>query len=221
MVNRDINLHERIKALRKEYKAGYQLTEDLINPNPIKQFSEWFEFATKAEIIEPNAMALATVGSDNAPSVRMLLMKEFSDKGFVFYTNYLSHKGKQLGENPKAALLFFWAELERQVRIEGMVEKLLRNESEAYFNSRPRGSQLGAAASEQSQVITSRSELEKKHQELDALHCDSSIPCPKDWGGYILKPEHFEFWQGQENRLHDRISYLKSNSNWTIKRLSP
>ena len=221
MVNRDTDIASRIKALRKEYRSGYNLSEELAHQDPFLQFTEWFEMAEKAGLLEPNAMALASATDQGIPSLRMLLMKEYSAQGFVFYTNYLSRKGKELEQNPRAAILFFWGELERQVRIEGEVSKVEREKSEAYFASRPRGAQLGAAVSAQSSILISRDQLELERQRLDQLYADQAIPCPATWGGYLLKPEVFEFWQGQENRLHDRLRYRLIDQNWKIERLSP
>lgn len=207
-----------LNNLRKNYEKG-ELLESQINPNPYKQFELWFEEVLKSNIYEPNAMILAT-SLENKPSARVVLLKGFDSSGFKFYTNYNSRKGKELSINPNAALLFYWMELERQVRIEGRVEKLSREESFEYFNSRPIESRYGALASNQSDIIPNREYLEKKFSELKKKYGDNP-PMPENWGGYKLIPELFEFWQGRPNRLHDRIVYQKSENSWKIFRLSP
>uniref|UniRef100_A0A832CV71 Pyridoxamine 5'-phosphate oxidase n=1 Tax=Ignavibacterium album TaxID=591197 RepID=A0A832CV71_9BACT len=207
-----------LSNLRKNYEKG-ELIESKINSNPFKQFEIWFEDVLKSNIYEPNAMILAT-SYENKPSARVVLLKGFDETGFKFYTNYNSRKGKQLSLNPNAALLFYWMELERQVRIEGKIEKLSREESHDYFNSRPLESRLGALASNQSEVIPDRSFLEKKYNEVKDKYGDNP-PMPENWGGYKLIPELFEFWQGRPNRLHDRIVYEKISEGWEIYRLSP
>ncbi len=212
---------EDIQNIRNEYLAA-TLSENDVSANPIKQFDKWFNQALKAETQEPTAMTLATATHDGRPSARIVLLKGFDNDGFVFYTNYLSRKGKELAKNPLGSLLFFWAGLERQVRIEGTIEKISKEESSKYFESRPRESQLGALVSAQSQEIPNRAVLEKKMQELETEYNDQSIPKPSYWGGYILKPRLIEFWQGRANRLHDRIVYKKvDNKNWKIVRLAP
>lgn len=207
-----------LSNLRKNYEKG-ELIESKINSNPFKQFEIWFEDVLNYNIYEPNAMILATA-YENKPSARVVLLKGFDETGFKFYTNYNSRKGKQLSLNPNAALLFYWMELERQVRIEGKIEKLSREESLIYFNSRPLESRLGALASNQSEVIPDRSYLEKKYSEVKEKYGDNP-PMPENWGGYKLIPELFEFWQGRPNRLHDRIVYEKISEGWKIYRLSP
>ena len=221
MSNRDTEIKEKIQALRKEYQSGFLLDEGTMSPDPHDLFSQWFDVAIKADLLEPNAMVLATVGADGRPSARVVLMKEFSQEGIGFYSNYHSRKGLELAKNDQAAVVFFWAELERQVRIEGQVSLLSRDKSESYFNSRPRGSQLGAASSNQSQTISGREVLEYEHARLDNLYQSSAIPCPPHWGGYLLKPHTYEFWQGKENRLHDRIRYRRERLTWLIERLAP
>ncbi len=207
-----------LSNLRKNYEKG-ELLEDKIHSNPFKQFSVWFEEVLNSNIYEPNAMILATA-SDNKPSARVVLLKGFDEIGFKFYTNYNSRKGQDLSVNPNAALLFYWMELERQVRIEGRIEKLSREESLEYFNSRPLESRYGALASNQSEIIPNREYLEKKFSELKEKY-GFNPPMPENWGGFILKPNFFEFWQGRPSRLHDRIVYERTESNWKIYRLSP
>jgi pyridoxamine-phosphate oxidase len=210
-----------IQNLRQDYSSA-TLSEQEINTDPVKQFDKWFKEALKASVPEPNAMTLATATSDGRPSARIVLLKGYTSDGFVFYTNYLSRKGKELTKNPLAALVFFWESLERQVRIEGTIEKLSREQSEAYFHSRPKGSQIGALASPQSQEISGREILDDKMQQLEAEYADKEVPKPSYWGGYIVKPRLIEFWQGRSSRLHDRIVYKKTdNKNWKIVRLAP
>ncbi|MDB5117964.1 MAG: pdxH, partial [Mucilaginibacter sp.] len=190
--------------------------------NPIKQFEIWFNEAIEARVLEPNAMTLATATPDGRPSARIVLLKGYNTDGFAFYTNYLSRKGKEITKNPLGALTFFWGELERQVRIEGTIEKLSKEQSERYFHSRPKSSQIGALASPQSQEIADRETLETKMSELEAEYADKEIPKPSFWGGYILKPRLIEFWQGRPSRLHDRILFKKTdNKNWKKVRLAP
>lgn len=195
---------------------------DNCSENPFEQFNTWFNQARQALLPEPNAMTLATATSSGIPSARIVLLKEFSEQGFVFFTNYNSHKGRELSENPNAALVFAWIELFRQVRIEGKVEKISHSESEKYFQSRPRGSQIGAWASPQSSVIASRSIIEEKQQQLEAEYRNEEVlPLPPFWGGYLLIPQRIEFWQGRENRLHDRILFTRVNAGWQRDRLAP
>ncbi|RPI66138.1 MAG: pyridoxamine 5'-phosphate oxidase, partial [Ignavibacteriae bacterium] len=184
-------------------------------------FSSWFDEAIAAELLEPTAMTLATATADGQPSMRVVLLKGVTEHGFVFYTNYLSHKGRDLAENPKASLLFFWPELERQIRIEGITERVPAAESEAYFSSRPFESQVGAWASLQSSVLRSRDEMEEHFESLRATYEGKPVPRPEHWGGYVLTPKVVEFWQGRPSRLHDRIRYRLDNGAWIIERLSP
>ncbi|MGI8819549.1 MAG: pyridoxamine 5'-phosphate oxidase [Chthoniobacterales bacterium] len=210
-----------IAELRHDYVAHGLRRADL-DPDPIKQFAQWFGAAAAAEIRDVNAMALATVGNDGAPSARIVLLKGISERGFVFFTNYLSDKGRQLEQNPRAALNIFWVQLERQIRIEGSVEKTSREESEEYFHSRPLGSQLGAWASRQSEVIASRAVLETHLAELQERYASGAIPLPPHWGGYRVAPSTIEFWQGRTNRLHDRFRYTReAGGGWLIERLAP
>jgi len=209
-----------IENLRKDYLFK-DLNEIEINSDPFIQFEIWFKESIQHNITETNAMFLATCSKHGMPSVRTVLLKDFNDKGFSFYTNYLSKKGKELQENPKASILFFWKEIERQIRIEGITEKVTRDESEKYFHSRPFGSQIAALTSEQSKVIPDRKFLEGKYTELKNKYEGKEIPLPENWGGYRLIPESIEFWQGRQNRLHDRILYTKVNGDWKIERLSP
>ncbi len=207
--------------IRKNYSKK-KLTEAKANPDPLKQFAKWWKQAVKSNLDEANAMTLATASSDAVPSARIVLMKGFDENGFTFFTNYNSFKGQQLSENPKACLVFFWKELERQVRITGLVEKISDEASSEYFYSRPMDSQLGAIASPQSEVIESREWLDEKFKRLKNNTGDSNIQCPSNWGGYIVKPVIIEFWQGRPNRLHDRLQYtLQDSGEWIIERLAP
>jgi pyridoxamine 5'-phosphate oxidase len=209
-----------IAHLRKDYSQA-SLSENDVNPDPIKQFAKWFDEAVKAKIPEPNAMGVATATANGRPSSRILLIKEFNEKGFVWFTNYASRKGQELLDNPYAALLFHWVELERQVRIEGRVEKIAANESDVYFQSRPLLSRVGAHASSQSHPITSRSVLEEQFAQVEKQLGDHP-PRPEHWGGYRLIPDSIEFWQGRPSRLHDRILYTKlGDGTWLIQRLQP
>lgn len=210
-----------VADLRKDYTLQ-GLSEVDADPNPFKQFQKWFDQALSAQLIEPNAMTLATVTPDGKPRARMVLLKNFDERGFVFYTNYKSHKGQELVDNPQAALVFWWAELERQVRIEGCVEKVSESESDEYFYSRPFNSRLGAWVSEQSQVIESREVLELRLQELKTEYENKEIPRPPHWGGFRVIPTTLEFWQGRPSRLHDRLNYRRlDNDSWIVERLSP
>lgn len=209
-----------IAALRHEYRL-FELTERAADADPFRQFRQWFNEAEAAAIHEANAMTLATASPDGRPSARTLLLKGV-DRGFIFFTNYESRKGEELAVNPKAAMLFFWKELERQVRIEGNVERLTRSETALYFESRPLGSRLGALVSPQSSVIPDRRTLENQFDEAGKTYGDGKVPLPEYWGGYRLIPDTFEFWQGRPNRLHDRLRYLpEDNGTWRIERLAP
>lgn len=208
-----------LKNMRSSYEQD-QLLESNIDKNPFIQFTNWFEQVIKAKIIDPNAMTLATASKKGIPSVRVILLKGYDKSGFTFYTNYGSRKGKELTENPNASLLFWWKEFERQIRIEGKVKKLSREESKDYFNLRPLKSRYGALASNQSEVVESREVLEKKFAELEKKFGDDP-PIPENWGGYKLVPDRFEFWQGRSDRLHDRICYEKVEYDWKIFRLQP
>ncbi len=209
-----------LNKTRREYQLG-ELDEQSVSTCPFSQFRAWFDEAMKYAGGEPNACALATVGSDLYPSVRMLLLKAFDERGFVFFSNYKSHKGAQLAQNPQAALLFYWGALERQVRIEGAVEQVSQAESEAYFESRPVAARIAATVSRQSEVVSSRLIIEEAFAVGSARGDGESIKRPVDWGGYRLQPRRFEFWQGRENRLHDRIVYDRRNGSWGIERLWP
>jgi len=208
-------------ASRYEH-VGKGLRRSDLDPDPIKQFSNWFTAAIEAGIRDVNAMSLATAGPDAKPTVRIVLLKGFDQNGFVFFTNYESEKGKQLAANPYAAMAFYWIELDRQIRIGGEVEKTSREESQIYFHSRPIGSQLGAWASRQSDVIDGRRVLDARMSEITERFANKAIPVPPHWGGYRLKPDVFEFWQGRPNRLHDRFRYTRqANGSWLIERLAP
>src|SRR5947209_13568313 len=208
-------------ASRYEH-VGKGLRRSDLDPDPIKQFSNWFTAAIEAGIRDVNAMSLATASHDTKPSVRIVLLKGFDQDGFIFFTNYESEKGKQLEENPYAALAFYWIELDRQIRIGGKVEKTSRKESQTYFHSRPVGSQLSAWASRQSEVLDGRRVLEGRMEEMTERFGGKPIPLPSHWGGYRVKPEVIEFWQGRPNRLHDRFRYTRhAGRNWMIERLAP
>lgn len=210
-----------IAGIRKIYSQK-TLSEESIDSNPITQFDKWWNEAVASDIEEVNAMTLATASADGIPSARIVLLKGFSEKGFVFFTNYDSFKGKQLLENPKACLVFFWKELERQVRITGIVQKTSDEESDEYFYSRPYESQLGASISPQSTVIENRAWLENRYSEFEKQSSKLTIQRPSHWGGFIVKPVIIEFWQGRPSRLHDRIEYsLQENGEWKNQRLAP
>ena len=197
------------------------LTEENINKNPFKQFEIWFEEAKKIGLKDPNAMNVASATKSGIPSSRMVLLKAYSEEGFIFYTNYTSRKSGEILDNPIVALNFFWDALERQIRIEGEIKKVEKEVSDAYFNSRSRLSQLGAHASNQSQIIENYEELTDKLNSFEEKYKDKDIPRPDHWGGFIVIPSSIEFWQGHDGRLHDRLKFEKENNNWVIKRLSP
>ncbi|MBK6731156.1 MAG: pyridoxamine 5'-phosphate oxidase [Bacteroidetes bacterium] len=207
-----------ISNLRLSYEKE-RFDKSDADPSPIQQFSKWFDMAMQLGELEANAMMLSTVSAEGKPSSRMVLLKEFGTRGFVFFTNYNSRKGKEIAENPNACITFYWSPLEKQVRIEGVIEKISEAESDAYYYSRPHGSQAGAIASEQSSVIENRELLENKFIEIEK---QEKLKRPEDWGGYLLIPNAIEFWQGRANRLHDRLRYtLLENGEWKIDRLSP
>ena len=206
--------------LRREYSLHSLDTGD-VAVEPIAQFHRWFSDARAAEIIEPNAMTLATCSRDGTPSARIVLLKDVSDEGFVFFTQYRSRKGEELEANPRVALVFFWKEIERQVRITGTALRVTDAENAAYFAQRPRGARLGAWASQQSSVIQDRASLEAKAIAADARFAHHEVPCPPYWGGYRVSPTEVEFWQGRPNRLHDRLRYRRDDGQWVIERLSP
>ncbi len=208
-----------IAAIRTDYRQG---SLDEVSENPIKQFDTWFQEAVKGEVMAVNAMSLSTI-KEGRPANRIVLLKDFTEEGFVFFTNYQSHKGEEIAANPHVALTFWWAELERQVRIEGVATKVSAEESEEYFQSRPRGSRIGAWASPQSHPIAGREILEARVQELQQQYGgEVEIPRPEYWGGYRVAPDFLEFWQGRSSRLHDRLAYtLQPDGAWLIQRLAP
>lgn len=211
------NLHDKRKVYEKS-----QLIESEIKENPIEQFRDWFlDASSNPTVSEANAMAISTVEDDGCPRIRMVLLKEYTYEGFIFYTNYESRKGKAIDKTHRACLHFFWPGLERQIIIKADVEKIAENLSDGYFHSRPKGSQLGAVVSPQSRVIPNREFLEVKLKELEAQFVNSEVPRPENWGGYIAKPYEMEFWQGRPNRLHDRIIYTLKDVDWEISRLAP
>ncbi len=210
-----------LSEIRKEYSRA---TLDFTNvaSDPIHQFTKWFDEAIKAKVLEPNAMSLATVSNDNRPSCRIVLLKGIEENRFLFYTNYQSHKGKELENNPVCALTFFWPELERQVRIEGAASRVGENQSMEYFQSRPLGAQVSAWASPQSSIIENRTILEERVKQIEKrFEGNNVLPRPHQWGGYAVEPHMIEFWQGRENRLHDRLEYVRVEGSWKLHRLAP
>ena len=211
---------DNLRQMRQEYVAG-SLNETDMPQSPIEVFKEWMDFAIKSGLTEPNAMTLATATKDGKPSARVVLLKEVNDEGFVFFTNYLSRKGRELVVNPEAAIVFDWHDIERQVRVEGKVEKLSEEESEAYFNERPEDAKIGAWASPQSKIVKDREELEKHLEEIEEQFEGMPVHRPSHWGGYLIRPSVIEFWQGRPSRMHDRLVYYKTEEGWTMHRLAP
>ena len=209
-----------IHRIRQEYKKA-TLNEENVNVNALTQFEIWFGDALEAEVIEPNAMTLSTVNREGVPSSRIVLLKKVDDSGFTFFTNYSSKKAADIERNNKVSLLFFWPQLERQVRVTGLAEKVSVFDSEEYFHSRPFASQIGAIASPQSREIKNREILDDTLKELLAIYKDKEVPMPGHWGGYLVKPDSIEFWQGRSNRLHDRLLYTRLDNGWKISRLAP
>jgi pyridoxamine 5'-phosphate oxidase len=214
------NLPEYINKLRHDF-TKMSLDESMVDTDPMKQFSSWFHEAVDGKVNEPNAMVISTVDAKNRPSSRVVLLRHFDAAGFVYYTNYNSRKAKDIEKNNSASLLFFWPELERQIRIEGKLSKQTAEESDKYFNSRPRESKLGAWTSPQSEIIPGRKSLEDELAIVEKKFEGKEIPRPEWWGGYVLVPDHMEFWQGRPGRLHDRICYIKEKNSWKIVRLAP
>lgn len=216
----DQNQSKKVAEIRRDYTRKV-LVESEVCANPTDQFMEWFEQALSTDLTDPNAMTLATATKQGVPSSRIVLLKGVDKEGFRFYTNYNSRKAKELEENPKASLCFYWPNLERQVRIEGDVKKISRDDSEAYFQQRPRLSQMGAWASNQSSEIESREELEAIFEKIKKRFENEEVPLPDFWGGYLLRPTRVEFWQGRKSRMHDRLCYKKEGQDWKIVRLAP
>lgn len=214
----DLRLY--INTLRHDF-SKQTLDESQVDKSPFLQFEKWFKEAVDAHVNEPNAMTVATASKSGKPAARILLLRNFNENGFVFYTNYSSRKGEEIDENPNCALLFFWPELERQVRIEGKLIKQSSAESDLYFNSRPRTSKLGAWTSPQSKVVKNRKELDELYEQTSQRFPSEDVPRPPHWGGFVLQPDSIEFWQGRPSRMHDRILYTLVNGNWRIERLAP
>jgi len=214
------SMEEKIALLRREY-ASQSLHKADLSADPFKQFQAWFDEALHSDLAEPNAMTLSTAGAKGDVSSRTVLLKDVDDGGFIFFTNYASRKGRDLEANPQAALLFFWVELQRQVMVQGRVEKTSREHSATYFHRRPFEAQVGAWASSQSDVITSRAHLEERYIALDKQYREQEVPLPECWGGYRVIPDQVEFWQGRLNRLHDRLVFRREGNAWIVERLSP
>ena len=214
------DLRNYINSVRRDFSSK-ELDEKQVSENPYILFEQWFEEAVGSQILDPYAMVISTVNKKHEPGSRVVYMRDINENGLIFYTNYDSDKAKDLSDNKNIAALFFWIELERQIRIEGIAEQVSKQMSDAYFASRPRESQIGAWASNQSETISSRSELEKKVKHFTNEFEGKTVPRPENWGGYLIKPYSFEFWQGRPNRLHDRIKYSLQNKDWKISRLSP
>jgi pyridoxamine 5'-phosphate oxidase len=214
------NHKEYIKSSRMHYSKD-ELLESVVAGNPFEEFGRWFQMALNEKNMEPHAMDLATVGPDGFPSARIVLLRDYDENGFTFFTNYLSHKGNDIAQNPKVTLNFFWPQLQKQIRITGLASKVDEAVSDEYFKSRPRESQIGAWASNQSKVIESRETLAERVKQLEADYEGKEVPRPQHWGGYVVKPLKIEFWQGRPSRLHDRILYTLENQAWKIERLSP
>lgn len=212
----DLKLHQ----LREEYALS-SLDELDVNKDPFTQFRKWFKEAKDSKILEPNAMTLSTVDEEIRPHSRIVLLKELDESGLIFFTNYSSDKGQEMGQNKNVSVSFFWGELQRQIIVNGTVQKIPKHESEAYFKSRPYASQIGALASNQSEVIENREVLNTKFKKLEEQFSEGEVPMPEQWGGYRITPNYFEFWQGRRSRLHDRIVFNKEKEEWLIKRLSP
>lgn len=212
--------NEFLKQLRHDF-SQQTLSKKEIAPNPFEQFKKWLNEAIKSEVNEPIATTLSTVSKYGQPSSRIVYIRDITENGFVFFTNYLSKKGIDISLNAKGCMNLFWPELERQIRIEGVLEKVTHDVSDAYFEDRPKASQIGAHASIQSQPLSSRKALEEKVEEFNKKFEGQKVPRPSNWGGYILVPHHFEYWQGRPNRLHDRIAYNKDDDNWQVVRLNP
>tara|TARA_R110000868_G_scaffold1211_2_gene9331 strand:+ start:52278 stop:52922 length:645 start_codon:yes stop_codon:yes gene_type:complete len=209
-----------LQQIRQEY-SQHTLDESEVDKNPYQQFGKWFEEAVNSEVKEPNAMSLSTVDTLFKPHTRIVLLKDFDENGFTFFTNQASDKGSEISSNPNVSACFFWVELERQIRIEGVAEKISREESVSYFNTRPHMSQIGALASNQSEVVENREFLDQKFKKLAEKYPEGKVPMPESWGGYKIIPSYFEFWQGRRSRLHDRITYKQEKESWLIQRLSP
>ncbi len=212
---------EEVEKLRRDYK-GKGIEKESVYDDPLKQFEEWFQVAVESDLIDSNAMTLATADAQGRPSSRVVLLKGYDERGFVFYTNYKSRKSEELDKNPHASMCFYWKEFERQIRIRGQVERLPYEESKSYFDTRPRDSQIGAWASIQSDVVKNRAELESNYKKYKEQFEGQKVPLPEFWGGYVLKPAVYEFWQGRPSRMHDRLEYIKNeDGQWEIRRLSP